>query len=123
MQFYAILLIILFVVLVCYLVFIFVRLILRGQRESRILQSGRHVTATVTKVGEYNERALGYRPRGLGPKRYYVIATWRDEETSEAYTFQKRGLFNAPRYNEGDTIQVTIAPNNPQQYVMQVSSN
>ena len=99
-------------------------------------QHGKHVIATVTQVTSEGEWQYGsrrnrwnawegrYELERVWQTAYYVIAQWRDPQTSQVYMFRVRidSPAGARKYIQGYPLPVIFNPSYPEQCYIELQS-
>ena len=85
------------------------------QTETAVQQVGVEVQATVSNVREW-DRKIG---DGQLRTQYEVTATWTHPDTGKTYEFISVPYLKRPAVAIGDTVNVSIVWDTPEQYQMQ----
>ena len=85
------------------------------QAEKAVQKAGVAVQATVSKVREW-DRKIG---DGQLRTQYEVTATWTHPDTGKNYVFVSVPYLKRPAVAVGDTVNVSIVWDAPEQYQMQ----
>ena len=85
------------------------------QAETAVQQAGVEVQATVSNVREW-DRKIG---DGQLRTQYEVTATWTHPDTGKTYEFISVPYLKRPAVAVGDTVNVSIVWDTPEQYQMQ----
>ena len=96
----------------------FLVLLPKYQGQQQALKHGETIQAVVSQVRHWQHK-IG---DGQYQDKYEIIAQWHNPKTGHSVEFVSPPLREYPSNQIGTHIAVTVNPNNPKQYVMQIGT-
>lgn len=88
----------------------------KNKKTQNLRETGRPVSTKFTQV----QLNTGYAVNGRNP--FQILSQWQDPHTNELYVFKSDNIwFDPTEYVNVDAIRVLIDPQNPKDYVMDIS--
>lgn len=89
---------------------------LKNKKAQNIRQTGKPISAKFTQVQLNTSQTLN------GRNPFQILSQWQDPKTDELYVFKSDSIwFDPTDFVKTDTIRVFIDPENPKDYVMDIS--
>lgn len=89
---------------------------LKNKKAQNIRQTGKPISAKFTQVKLNTSQTLN------GRNPFQILSQWQDPKTDELYVFKSDSIwFDPTDFVKTDTIRVFIDPENPKDYVMDIS--
>lgn len=89
---------------------------LKNKKAQNLRETGKPISAKFTQVQLNTSQTLN------GRNPYQILSQWQDPKTDELYVFKSESIwFDPTEFVKTDTVRVFIDPENPKDYVMDIS--
>lgn len=89
---------------------------LKNKKAQNLRETGKPISAKFTQVQLNTSQTLN------GRNPFQILSQWQDPKTDELYVFKSESIwFDPTDFVKTDTIRVFIDPENPKDYVMDIS--
>jgi len=89
---------------------------LKNKKAQNLRETGKPISAKFTQVQLNTNQTLN------GRNPFQILSQWQDPKTDELYVFKSESIwFDPTEFVKTDTVRVFIDPENPKDYVMDIS--
>ncbi|WET02125.1 DUF3592 domain-containing protein [Flavobacterium sp. YJ01] len=88
----------------------------KNKKAQNLRETGKLISAKFTQVQLNTNQTLN------GRNPFQILSQWQDPKTDELYVFKSESIwFDPTEFVKADTVRVFIDPENPKDYVMDIS--